>query len=99
MEQTSSKLNLTVVGLYDHTDWGGLSQLSAVIECPMRRMDWEDILLLTAVVLVLVMLQRLLLEGADFVMLRGMLAGHDEGGGDVITKRYFTNESKRSKEN
>ena len=30
--------------------------------------------------------------GADFVMLGGMLAGHDEGGGEVITKRYFTNE-------
>ena len=30
--------------------------------------------------------------GADFVMLGGMLAGHDEGGGDVITKIYVTNE-------
>ena len=30
--------------------------------------------------------------GADFVMLGGMLAGHDEGGGDVITKSYITNE-------
>ena len=30
--------------------------------------------------------------GADFVMLGGMLAGHDEGGGEVITKKYMTNE-------
>ena len=30
--------------------------------------------------------------GADFVMLGGMLAGHDEGGGEVITKLYETNE-------
>jgi len=30
--------------------------------------------------------------GADFVMLGGMLAGHDEGGGDVITKYYLTDE-------
>jgi len=30
--------------------------------------------------------------GADFVMLGGMLAGHDEGGGEVITKFYGTNE-------
>ena len=30
--------------------------------------------------------------GADFVMLGGMLAGHDEGGGDIITKFYETNE-------
>jgi len=30
--------------------------------------------------------------GADFVMLGGMLAGHDEGGGNIITKHYETNE-------
>jgi len=30
--------------------------------------------------------------GADFVMLGGMLAGHDEGGGEVITKEYHTQE-------
>ena len=30
--------------------------------------------------------------GADFVMLGGMLAGHNEGGGDVITKLYRTDE-------
>jgi GMP reductase len=30
--------------------------------------------------------------GADFVMLGGMLAGHNEGGGEVITKRYWSNE-------
>jgi GMP reductase len=29
--------------------------------------------------------------GADFVMLGGMLAGHDEGGGDIITEFYETN--------
>ena len=30
--------------------------------------------------------------GADFVMLGGMLAGHDEGGGDVIRRVFKTNE-------
>ena len=30
--------------------------------------------------------------GADYVMLGGMLAGHDEGGGEVITKYYKTRE-------
>jgi GMP reductase len=30
--------------------------------------------------------------GADFVMLGGMLAGHDEGGGDVVTKYYRNGE-------
>jgi GMP reductase len=30
--------------------------------------------------------------GADFVMLGGMLAGHDEGEGNIITKQYATNE-------
>jgi GMP reductase len=34
--------------------------------------------------------------GADFVMLGGMLAGHDEGGGEVITKTYATNEVSNS---
>ena len=31
--------------------------------------------------------------GADFVMLGGMLAGHDQGGGEVITKHYATGEA------
>ena len=31
--------------------------------------------------------------GADFVMLGGMLAGHDEGGGEVITKHYLSTEA------
>jgi GMP reductase len=30
--------------------------------------------------------------GADFVMLGGMLSGHDEGGGEIITKYYPTGE-------
>ena len=30
--------------------------------------------------------------GADFVMLGGMLAGHDEGGGESITRSYLSNE-------
>ena len=30
--------------------------------------------------------------GADYVMLGGMLAGHDQGGGEVITKYYQTDE-------
>lgn len=30
--------------------------------------------------------------GADFVMLGGMLAGHKEGGGKVITRKFYTNE-------
>lgn len=33
--------------------------------------------------------------GADFVMLGGMLAGHDEGGGEIITKTYATDEVKK----
>ena len=31
--------------------------------------------------------------GADFVMLGGMLAGHDEGGGEVITKHFAIGEA------
>ena len=30
--------------------------------------------------------------GADFVMLGGMLAGHDEGGGNIVQKEYITGE-------
>jgi len=33
--------------------------------------------------------------GADFVMLGGMLAGHDEGGGKVITKHFASGEYTR----
>ena len=34
--------------------------------------------------------------GADFVMLGGLLAGHDEGGGEVIVKHYKTDEVTRN---
>ena len=34
--------------------------------------------------------------GADYVMLGGLFAGHDEGGGSIITKRYRTNELESS---
>ena len=37
--------------------------------------------------------------GADFVMLGGMLAGHDEGGGEVITKIYETDEVVKTGDN
>jgi GMP reductase len=37
--------------------------------------------------------------GADFVMLGGMLAGHDEGGGEVITKYFETGEQWFDKKN
>ena len=35
--------------------------------------------------------------GADYVMLGGMLAGHDEGGGDIVTRHYLTDEIDESK--
>ena len=34
--------------------------------------------------------------GADFVMLGGMLAGHDEGGGEVIDRYYQTDEVEKT---
>lgn len=37
--------------------------------------------------------------GADFVMLGGMLAGHDEGGGEVVTKYFSTGEQWFDKNN
>src|SRR5210317_1131601 len=33
--------------------------------------------------------------GADFVMLGGMLAGHDQGGGEIITKHFANGEASR----
>jgi GMP reductase len=33
--------------------------------------------------------------GADFVMLGGMFAGHDEGGGEIITRHFKTGEVKQ----
>jgi|TARA_X000000950_G_scaffold23252_1_gene24991 GMP reductase len=36
--------------------------------------------------------------GADFVMLGGMLAGHNEGGGEIITKYYKTGEWVRNEQ-
>ena len=52
----------------------------------MQHMASVVILSLTADVLALAMLPRLFAGGADFVMLGGMLAGHDEGGGEIIVK-------------
>ena len=37
--------------------------------------------------------------GADFVMLGGMLAGHDQGGGDIINTRHVTSEIDSGKYN
>ena len=34
--------------------------------------------------------------GADFVMLGGMLAGHDEGGGEIITRYFRSGEVNRT---
>ena len=36
--------------------------------------------------------------GADFVMIGGMLAGHDQGGGEIIRKEHITSEIKESGE-
>lgn len=36
--------------------------------------------------------------GADFVMLGGMLAGHDEGGGEVLTRYFRTGEVTRGED-
>ena len=68
----------------------GYPQLSAVIECADAHTVWRphprwrmymphDV-------------AKASLGGADFVMLGGMLVGHDQGGGEVITKHYATGE-------
>jgi len=35
--------------------------------------------------------------GADFVMLGGMLAGHDEGGGEIIASEHITSKVRNEK--
>ena len=36
--------------------------------------------------------------GADFVMIGGMLAGHDEGGGDIVINEHITSQLKQNDE-
>ena len=70
----------------------GYPQLSAVIECADAAHGLGGHIIADGGCTCPGDVAKAFAAGADFVMLGGMLAGHDEGGGEVITKRYHTNE-------
>jgi len=70
----------------------GYPQLSAVIECADAAHGLGGHIIADGGCTTAGDVSKAFAGGADFVMLGGMLAGHDEGGGEVITKYYKTNE-------
>ena len=70
----------------------GYPQLSAVIECADAAHGLGGQIIADGGCTTSGDVVKAFAGGADFVMLGGMLAGHLQGGGEVITKRYFTNE-------
>ena len=70
----------------------GYPQLSAVIECADAAHGLGGHIIADGGCTCPGDVAKAFAAGADFVMLGGMLAGHDEGGGEVITKFYETAE-------
>jgi GMP reductase len=70
----------------------GYPQLSAVIECADAAHGLGGHIIADGGCTCPGDVAKAFAAGADFVMLGGMLAGHDEGGGEVITKHYITKE-------
>ena len=70
----------------------GYPQLSAVIECADAAHGLGGHIIADGGCSTPGDVAKAFAAGADFVMLGGMLAGHDQGGGEVITKYYQTNE-------
>jgi GMP reductase len=70
----------------------GYPQLSAVIECADAAHGLGGHIIADGGCTCPGDVAKAFAAGADFVMLGGMLAGHDEGGGEVITKTFESNE-------
>jgi GMP reductase len=70
----------------------GYPQLSAVIECADAAHGLGGYIIADGGCTTPGDVSKAFGAGADFVMLGGMLAGHDEGGGQVFTKFYETDE-------
>jgi GMP reductase len=70
----------------------GYPQLSAVIECADAAHGLGGHIIADGGCTCPGDVAKAFAAGADFVMLGGMFAGHDEGGGEVIEKFYKTNE-------
>jgi len=73
----------------------GYPQLSSVIECADAAHGLGGHIIADGGCVSAGDVAKAFAAGADFVMLGGMLAGHDEGGGEVITKHYANNEYTR----
>ena len=70
----------------------GFPQLSAVIECADSAHGLGGHIIADGGCTCPGDLAKAFAAGADYVMLGGMLAGHDEGGGEVITRYFRTGE-------
>jgi len=71
----------------------GYPQLSAVIECADAAHGLGGHIIADGGCTCPGDIAKAFAGGADFVMLGGMLAGHDEGGGEVISKHYANGEA------
>jgi len=76
----------------------GFPQLSAVIECADAAHGLGGHIIADGGCTCPGDLAKAFGAGADFVMLGGMLAGHDEGGGEIITRYYRTGEVFKGKD-
>jgi GMP reductase len=74
----------------------GFPQLSAVIECADSAHGLGGHIIADGGCTCPGDLAKAFAAGADFVMLGGMLAGHDEGGGEIITRYYRTGEVRKT---
>ncbi len=74
----------------------GFPQLSAVIECADSAHGLGGHIIADGGCTCPGDLSKAFAAGADFVMLGGMLAGHDEGGGEVLTRYIKTGEVNRT---
>ena len=70
----------------------GFPQLSAVIECADAAHGLGGHIIADGGCTCPGDLAKAFAAGADFVMLGGMLAGHDEGGGEIMTRYFRTGE-------
>ena len=70
----------------------GYPQLSAVMECADAAHGLDGHIIADGGCVCPGDVAKAFAAGSDFVMLGGMLAGHNEGGGEVLTKYFYTNE-------
>lgn len=76
----------------------GYPQLSAIIECADAAHGMGGLVVADGGITCPGDIAKAFAAGADFVMMGGYFAGHDEGGGDVITKYIHTGEYTRNEE-